>query len=427
MQVTRGYRTELDLNNAQITACKQHAGAARYAYNWGLSRKKEVYKQTGTSISAMELHKELNRRKQTDLPWMYEVSKCAPQESLRDLDKACKNFFRTVKNKKGRKWGYPRFKSKKNGINRFRLTGAIHVFEAAIQLPRLGTFRLKEHGYLPVNAQVLSAIISHQAGRWYVSVQVGEGQREPMTATADPIGIDLGVKVMATLSDERVLPGPKALGRHLKKLRKANKRLHRRTKGSKNRKKAQQNVARVHARIAHIRGDALHQATSHLIHGYEPQDARQARKDALRATFLEAKTKQEAKWQDKQIKKQMRIPTEEMADLSPSVIVIEDLNVSGMMKNRHLARAVADVGMHEFRRQLLYKGKLAGCEIHIVSRWYPSSKTCSSCGWVDEDLTLAERVFVCPECGLVMDQDLNAARNLELVAYDLGWLSSNRV
>ncbi len=422
--IVRGYKTELDLNNVQKTACLQHAGAARYAYNWGLARKKEVYEQTGKAISAMELHKELNVLKQTDIPWMYEVSKTAPQEALRDLDKAFKNFFRTAKQKKGQKWGYPRFKSKKHGINSFRLTGTISVFDEAIQLPRLGTLRLKEHGYLPVNQHVLSATVSHQAGRWYVSVQIREEQAERLIATADPIGIDLGVSVLATVSDGRVVAGPKALTCHLKQLRRANKRLHRRKKDSKNRKKAQQEVARVHARIAHIRADALHQTTSRLTYGEESLGARQARKDALCATFLEAKTKQEEKWQHKQIKKDLRIPTEMTADLSPCVIVIEDLNVSGMMKNRHLARVVSDVGMYEFKRQLLYKAEQAGCEILMASRWFASSKTCSGCGWIDEDLTLADRIFICQECGMHMNRDLNAARNLELLTADVRWVAS---
>ena len=423
--IVRGYKTELDLNTRQKTMCLQHAGAARWAYNWGLARKKEIYEQTGKTISAMELHKELNVLKQTEIPWMYEVSKSAPQEALRDLDKAFKNFFRTAKQKKGQKWGYPRFKSKKHGINSFRLTGTIHVFDEAIQLPRLGTLRLKEHSYVPVNQQVLSATVSYQAGRWYISVQIREAQTERLVATADPIGIDLGIKVLATVSDGRVVAGPKALTSHLKHLRRANKRLHRRKKDSKNRKKAQQIVARVHARIARIRADTLHQTTSRLTYGEEAPEVRQARRDALCSTFPEAKTKQEEKWQHKQIKKNLRIPTEVTVDLSPCVIVIEDLSVSGMMKNRHLARVVSDVGMYEFKRQLLYKSEQSGSDILIASRWYPSSKTCSCCGWVDEDQVLADRIFVCQECGLVMDRDLNAARNLEMLAYDEGWLSYN--
>jgi putative transposase len=419
--IVRGYKTELDLNNGQKTACLQHAGAARWAYNWGLTRKKEVYAQTGKSLSAMQLHKELNALKKTAIPWMYTVSKCAPQEALRDLDRACTNFLRTVKKATGRKWNFPGSKSKKNGINSFRLTGSIHVFDATIRLPHLGVLRLKEHSYLPTNAHVLSATISHQAGRWYISVQVREEPSDPLAATAAPIGIDLGVKALATISDGRMIVGPKALRQHLKQLRRANKRLHRRRKGSRNRKKAQERVAQVHVYIAHIRADTLHQTTSLCAYGFEPRDARTARKEACRAVFPEAKTKQEERWQNKQVKKSLRIRCEETADLAPCVLVIEDLNVSGMLKNRHLARAVSDVGLHEFRRQLTYKADLAGSEILVASRWYPSSKQCSWCGWKDEDQTLADRLFVCSECGLVMDRDFNAARNLEALAYDVQW------
>ena len=148
MLVTRAYKTELDLNDQQITACKQHAGAARFAYNWGLKIKQDRYQATGKSPYAMELHRELNALKKTDLPWMYAVSKCAPQEALRNLDSAFSHFFRRWKLKqegklKG-KLGYPKFKSKKKGLGSFRLTGTIVVFPKAIQVPRLGRLRLKE-------------------------------------------------------------------------------------------------------------------------------------------------------------------------------------------------------------------------------------------------------------------------------------------
>src|SRR5215467_5254273 len=178
MQAQRGYKTELDLNNAQRTACLQHAGAARFAYNWGLTRRKAHYQQTGKGLNAMALHKELNALKSTEFPWMYEVSKCAPQEALRDLDSAYKHFFRrwqlkTAGQYKG-KLGFPRFKSKKRGIGSFTLTGHIHVMEETIQLPRLGVLRLKEKQYLPQNAHILSATVSERAGRWFVSLQVQE-------------------------------------------------------------------------------------------------------------------------------------------------------------------------------------------------------------------------------------------------------------
>jgi len=378
MKIIRGYKTELDLNHAQITACKRHAGAARYAYNWGLRRKQEVYRATGRSISAIDLHKELNALKQTELPWMYEVSKCAPQEALRDLDRAFTHFFRRVRLKKMGQWhgslGYPQFKSKKKGIGSFRLTGAIHVLENAVQLPRLGRLRLKERGYLPTcGVKIFSATVSERAGRWFVSLQVEQEVAEPQPATGNPIGVDLGIKALAACSDGRPpIENPKALRTHLKKLRRACRRLSRRVKGSKNRAKARQLLARQHYRIANIRQDALHKATSSIT----------------------AKTKPDGE--------------------RPHVVVLEDLNVRGMLKNRRLARAISDVGMGEFRRQMAYKTEWSGEIVLIADQWYPSTKRCSGCGHVKETMTLAERVYVCEQegCRLVMDRDLNAARNL---------------
>ncbi|BCL83612.1 InsQ and HTH_OrfB_IS605 domain-containing protein [Ktedonobacteria bacterium brp13] len=188
MRLTRGYKTEVDLNNVQKTACLQHAGAARWAYNWGLRRYQEEREGGRKTPSAISLHKELNALKQTDVPWMYDVSKCAPQESLRDLEKAFKNFWKRCHLKKQGKWrgkpGFPRFKSKKHGIGSFRLTGAIHVGKSWVQLPRLGKLRLKEPGYLPTwGVKILSATVSEQAGRWYISLQVEEEHPEPVAAT----------------------------------------------------------------------------------------------------------------------------------------------------------------------------------------------------------------------------------------------------
>lgn len=371
MKVIRGYKTELDLNKKQITACLKHAGAARYAYNWGLRRYQEEYVAGRKTPNAISLHKELNALKKTDFPWMYEVSKCAPQEALRDLEKAFKRFFDNVKKKKPGKKGYPKFKSKKKGIGSFRLTGVIHVYEKYVQLPRLGKLRLKEAGYIPTSGvKILSATVSEQAGRWFVSVQIEEERANPAPATGQGIGVDLGIKTLATCSDGRSIENPKALRSNLKKLARLGRKHSRKVKGSKNRKKAARRLARMHARIANIRKDALHQATSAIV----------------------AKTKPDSE--------------------RPAVIVIEDLNVSGMLKNRKLSRAIADVGLYEFRRQLEYKAHQAGSVINVVSRWYPSSKTCSACGWIDHDQTLSDRTFICQECGIVLDRDFNAALNL---------------
>jgi putative transposase len=379
MNVLRAYKTELDLNNAQVTACKRHAGAARYAYNWGLRRKQEAYAATGTSPSAIALHRELNVLKKSELPWMYAVSKCAPQEALRNLDSAFAHFFRRCALKREGKLkgkvGYPQRKTKKQGLGSFRLTGSIVVLPDAIHLPRLGRLRLKERGYLPVSAtagvKVLSVTVSEQSGRWYVSVQVEQEQTVPAN-TGPVVGVDLGVKALATLSDGTVIPNPKPLKRRLKQLKRLHRAVSRKQKGSKNRKKAVRKLARQYRKVANQRANTLHQVTTRL-----------------------AKTK--------------------------SVIVIEDLHVAGMPKNHHLARAIADVGFAEFRRQLTYKAAWYGSRAVVVSRWEPSSKTCSGCGWVDNDLELSDRVFVCrnptrSDCGVVLDRDLNAAINLRTLA-----------
>jgi putative transposase len=254
MKIIRGYKTELDLNDRQRTACAKHAGAARYAYNWGLRRKIDAYETTGKSPTAIDLHRELNALKKTELGWMYEVSKCAPQEALRNLDRAFAHFFRRVKLKKQGKLkgrvGFPRFKSRKAGLGSFRLTGSIHVFEDSIQLPRLGRLRLKERGYLPTSGvKILSATVSERAGRWFVSVQVEEEIVDPTPACGEPLGVDLGVKVLAMRSDGISYENPKALGKEQKKMRRLQRKLARQQKGSRNREKTRHRIARLHYRI----------------------------------------------------------------------------------------------------------------------------------------------------------------------------------
>jgi len=372
--IQRAYKTELDLNNEQITACKKHAGATRWAYNWGLHCKQEEYRTRGTSPSAVDLRRELNALKQTTVPWLYEVSKCAPQEALRNLDSAFAHFFRRCQLKhQGKlrgKVGYPQRKTRKHGLGSFRLTGAIVVFSAAIQLPRLGRLRLKERGYLPTDAKILSATVSEQAGHWDVSVLVEQDHVVP-TNQGPVVGVDLGVKTLATLSDGTTEPNPRHLRSCLKQLKRCQRAVSRKPKGSHNRKQAVRRLAALHRTVAHQRANTLHQFTSRL-----------------------AKTK--------------------------AVVVMEDLNVAGMLKNHHLAQAIGDVGFGAFRRRLTYKAAWYGCWVIVASRWEPSSKTCSGCGWVDEELALGERTFHCrsPQgpCGVVLDRDLNAAINLAKLA-----------
>ena len=341
MIVLRAYKTELDLNQVQRTACLRHAGAARWAYNWGLARKMEAYRNGEKVPTAIDLHRELNLLKQGELSWMYAVSKCAPQEALRNLDQAYALFFRRVKEKKaGRKIqaGFPKFKSKKNGLGSFRLTGAIHLFDHAIQLPRLGCLRLKERGYLPVeDVHILGVTVSERAGRWFVSVQVERDIPDPKATYKPVAGVDLGILALATVSDGTRIENPHALQSSLRKIKRLQRVVSRRKKGSANREKAVRHLARAHLRVANVRRNALHQVTS------------------LLATLAPAAS----------------------AGGTKSAVVLENLNVSGMVKNHHLAQAILDVGFYEFRRQMVYKGQWYGCQVILADKYFPSSKRCS--------------------------------------------------
>lgn len=362
MKILKAYKTELKPNAGQLTLLKKSAGAARWAWNWALRKKKEAFDKKEKIPTAIDLHKELNQLKKTEIPWMYETSKCAPQEALRNLDKAFDNFFRNCKKKKKGKKGFPRFKSKHKNQDSFRLNGSIHVFADRIQLPRIGMIRLKERDYIPTeNAKILSATVSCRAGRWFVSVQM-EIEIVPLPKSSHTIGIDLGIKTLATCSNGEVFDNPKHLKKKEKALRIRQKSLSRKKKGSANRKKAARRVAALHYRIANARKDYLHKITSKII------DENQ-------------------------------------------VVVLEDLNLSGMVKNHKLAKAISDVGMGEFRRQLEYKAAWYGRQIVIVDRYFPSSKLCSRCGQVKDTLKLSERTYKC-DCGLEIDRDLNAAINL---------------
>ena len=365
------HRIELKPNNAQATFFAKGCGVARFAYNWALERWQQRY-QAGEKVSEALLRRELNAIKREQFPWMLEVPKSAVQQAVKDLGSAFDHFFRRVK--AGQKPGFPRFKKK--GVNdSFRIDNgpptqgadAVRVEGSRIRIPKLGWVRMRE----PVRfrGQIKQAVVSRQADRWYVSILVDTPYHpnQPRKNHGGAVGMDLGVKALATLSTGEVIEGPKALNHLLRKLRRASKALSRKRKGSSNRRKAQMELARLHRRISNIRKDALHKLTTHLA-------------------------------------------------LNHDVIVIEDLNVSGMVKNRHLSRHIADAGFYELRRQLEYKAKLYGCEIVLADRFYPSSKTCSNCGAVTEELKLSERVFRCDSCGFEIDRDMNAAINLEKLA-----------
>lgn len=353
MLIQRAYKTEIDPNNKQRTLLLKHAGCARKAWNWALG----LIQEKQSKPNAMQLHRELNVEKKGQFAFMYEVSKCAMQESLRDLQAAFKNFFE-------KRAGFPKFKSRNKGIGSFRLTGSIKVENKRIKLPRLGWLRLKEAGYIPTDQHILSVTVSEKAGRWYVSVLVRE-EVEEQENNGDVLGIDLGIKSLATTSDGSQYDNPKALSKLEGKIKYFQRRLNRnKNKTSKRRKKLRIKIAKLWRRVVNIRKDATHKASSEIV-----------------------KTKQ------------------------PRIIVMEDLNVSGMTKNHKLAKSIHDANMREFRRQVEYKAGWSGIEVRFVDRFFPSSKMCSGCGNVKKDLKLSERTYRCG-CGLEMDRDLNAACNL---------------
>lgn len=360
----KAFKVELDPNNVQATALRQHCGAARWAYNWGLERIKQAAEAGEKWPSAIDLHKQLNAIKGTEiLPWAYSVSKCAFQEALRNLETATKNWHASRKGeRKGAKVGFPNRKTRKRGLGGCRFTGTVKVFEGKIQLPRIGIMRLKEHGYIPVG-KYAQATVTEQAGHWFVSV-IAESEVVQADLTDNVIGVDVGIKTLATDSDGDTYANPKALAAKTKQLCRWQRRLSRRVKGSANRNKARTKVAALHKQVADIRKDAHNKACRAIV------------------------------------------------NKRPAIIVVEDLNVKGMLKNRKLARALSDASLGNFVRVLSYMADDAGIEVRKVGRFFASSKLCACCGWKKEDLTLSDRTFVCADCGHTMNRDLNAAINL---------------
>ena len=378
MKVVQAYRFALDPTPAQERALRSHAGAARFAWNWGLARCRERHAAEGKWFSAAELHKLWNAEKKVDpgLAWWAESSKCAYQEAFRNLDRALRDYVKSRNGeRRGRRLGFPKFKKRGKCRDSFRLTGAIGCGRGTVTLPRLGRIRTHEpvlklaHKIDNGTARILSATVSRTAQRWFVSFTV-EVYRDVPGRHARPgtaVGVDLGVKALLTGVDDRgrliEVAGPESLRAGLRRLRRASRAHSRKQPGSAGRRKGAARLARIHGRIADLRADALHKATTALAARYE-------------------------------------------------TVVVEDLNVTGMIANRRLARAVSDQGFGAARRMLGYKTAREGGTLLVADRWYPSSKRCSGCGSVKAKLTLAERVYQCDACGLVMGRDVNAARNL---------------
>jgi putative transposase len=370
----QAYRFGLDPTPAQVRALFSHAGAARFAWNWGLAACRDRYGAEGKWWSGVELHRLWNAVKKTDpgLAWWDQNSKCVYQEAFRDLDRALREFVKSGNGaRKGRRLGFPRFKRRGKCRDSFRFcTGVMRCTGRTVTLPRLGTIATHESTRKLTRrinngtARILSATVSRTAHRWFVSFTVEVERAVPVrhARSGGVVGVDFGVKTLLTAVDNHgtviEVAGPKALAAGLRRLRRLGRAHSRKAKGSVNRRKAAVRLARHHARVADLRADALHKATSHLAARYE-------------------------------------------------TVVVEDLNVTGMLANRRLARAVADQGFYTARQMLGYKTVWNSGRLVVADRWYPSSKTCSACGWRKPSLTLTERTFTCEQCGLVLDRDVN--------------------
>ncbi len=378
----KSYKIEIKPTNEQKTKINQTIGVARFIYNFYITHNQELYENGKKFMSGYDFSKWLNNEylpNNSDKQFIKKVSSKATKQSIMNGDKAFKEFF------KGKK-GFPKYKKKKNQDvkayfpknNKTDWTLERHK----VKIPTLGWVRLKEFGYIPINSTIKSATVSQKVDRYYVSILVEEDFKIPQKANNEGIGIDLGVKDFAICSNQQIYQNinkTKKVKKIEKKLKREQKRLSRKyeslkkiknkekggaTRQNINIKKQITQVQKIHHRLNNIRTDYINKIISDII-------------------------KQK-----------------------PSFIVLEDLNVRGMMKNRHLSKAIAKQKFYEFREKLTYKSNLNNIEVRIVDRFFPSSKTCSNCGEIKKDLKLKERNYHCEYCNHTIDRDLNASLNL---------------
>lgn len=347
------HKIMLDFTKAQEQYCCQAAGTARFTYNWGLAHWQMQYRH-GEKPTAATLTKQWNAVKYARYPWLSALHRDAHAQPFTNLNTAFQKFFR-------HEAGYPTFKKKGQHDSCSIANDKVHPQGKRLRIPKLGWVRMREA--LRFTGKLMAATVSRTADRWYVSLSVQVDAVPPCENQAERVGVDLGVKHLATLSTGEKIDGPKPLHGALRQLRRINRQLARRVQCSANWDKTKTKLGRVHARISAIRTDALHKLTTRLTQTY-------------------------------------------------AAVVIEDLHVQGMVRNHSLARAISDRGFGTFRRMLTYKAEAYGCIVHVASRWFPSSKLCL-CSVLNATLTLKDRVFVCGDCGHAEDRDVHAAKNLE--------------
>lgn len=356
----KAHKIKLKPTKSQERLLRQSCGVARFAFNWALNKWQDDYKN-GIKQSAYSLIKHLNSIKRTEFPWMQETSKTCSQYAIHNVEAAYKKMWKE-------KSGYPKFKKRgvKDSFVAVENKQCFKQKDKKIWIPRIGWIKCFED--LRFEGKVNNVTVKRIANMWFAVVNI-EVQKSASTLKQSLgenqaiVGVDFGIKSMMVLSDGTFIENPKALKNNLKSLKRLQRSLSRKVKGSNNRRKAQVIVARKHYRISCIRSNAIHQATTAIVKKYD-------------------------------------------------TIVIEDLNVKGMVKNHKLAQAISDVSFSEIRRQLAYKCLWFGKELVVADRWFASSKICSCCGNKKEVLKLSERTYQCESCGFEIDRDLNAAKNL---------------
>ena len=351
----KAHKIRIFPNEEQEQYLLKACGVSRFAYNWALAKWNNLYKD-GIKVNESLLRKEFNNIKREQFPWALEVTKCAPEQAIKNLGKAFSQFF---KNKKG----FPKFKKKGLSDSFYFSNDKGKIKGRELYVPKLkNPIRCSEQ--LRFEGKIMSYTVSKDVDRWYVSVTVETNHKLVRKSNKGSVGIDLGVKTLATLSDGTTFKTKNFYKNAEKKLSRLQRGLSRKEKGSANRTKAKFKLALQHRKVRLARKDYLNQITSHIACNY-------------------------------------------------SRVVIEDLDVNKMVKNRRLSKAISNMGFGMFRTLLENKCKQTNCEIIIADRYFASSQICSCCGHIKKDLTLNMREYHCGDCGLKIDRDYNAAKNLE--------------
>lgn len=364
-----GRKVRLFPSEEQEKALWRSAGTARFVYNWTLARQEENYNNGNKFISDNDLRKEITQvKKEDEYRWLSEVSNNVAKQAVKDACAAYKRYFKKVSEK-------PKFKSRKRSKPSFYNDNMkIKFRESSVLLEKVGWVSI-EKNQIPLGKKYSNPRVSYDGKYWYVAVGV-EMEKPELELTGESLGIDVGIKDLAVCSNGKVYKNinkSKGMSKKEKKLRRLQRQVSRKYEMNKsggkfiktsNIVKLEKQIKLLHREISNKRNNYLHQTTSEIV-----------------------KTK-------------------------PSRVVMETLNIRGMMSNRHLAKAIGKQGLYEFRRQLKYKCEFNGIEFVEVDTWYPSSKTCSKCGYVKTRLSLSERTYICEECGCVIDRDYNASINL---------------